>query len=274
MGFWPDVKRGDGVKHHMVLENNLRHIVNSLNGFGAGVSVGTHSGVVRIQIVNSSGEELAAGQPVAFDETKKMCGNALPVIKVEDVTKPFGVCVSKLAANSIGDCIVAGPATVSITGDAGDFAEPVANGTGFKRADTGTARILFAAGGRGVILLGVGTSDIYDGPFAITYDAEAKQLNVAAGYINTNGTFAEVAAATLAPATGTLCVYSEIAEDGKWSTPEIKFATPDKYKYPIGKVKVNGESVVVSCFRVPVAIIIDAAECPVSAQAGEENNNG
>lgn len=277
MGFWPDVKRGDVVTHHMVLENNVRHLINSLNGFGAGAMGGGNSGVVRVQVWNASGSNLTAGQPVAFDSEKELSGEAIPVVKVTDVKKPWGVLVNALAARAHGDCIVAGPASVKLSGSSGDYAKPDTGGSGFKRADTGTARVLFSGSNAAVILLGgAGNMENYNGPFAITYDAEAKKLQIAAGNVNANGVFLISAAATIEPQSGTICVCTQIGDNGKWSTPEIKFADAEKYSYPIGSCKVEGSgeerSVTVCNYCVPVAIIIDAAECPLSAQADVESN--
>lgn len=264
MGFWPDVKRGDKVRHHMVLENNVRHLINSLDGFGSGMGRGAGSGVVRIQIWNASGGALAAGQPVAFDSAKEMCGDAVPAVKVTDKNKPYGVCVTALAAKGMGDCIIAGPAVVSLSGSSGDYAEPVVNGTGFARSETGTARVLFAGSKSIIVLGGAGNVDTYEGPFAITYDAEAQKLQVAAGYATLNGEWKEVGAASLTPQTGTICVCSTLG-DGEWSAPEVKFATPSKNNYPIGTVKVEGsgeaQTVAVSCCRVPVVHLFDVGSC-------------
>lgn len=189
MGFWPDVKRGDKVQHHMVLENNVRHLINSLNGFGSGIGRSSGNGVVRIQIWNASNTVLAAGQPVAFDSTKGLCGDALPAVKVTDKEKPWGVCVQALPVNGMGDCIISGPAVVSLSGSSGDYAEPVVNGTGFARSETGTARVLFA-GSKSIILLGgAGNVDTsYDGPFAVSIvKTSGKAIHVKQGPVNING---------------------------------------------------------------------------------------
>lgn len=160
MGFWPDVRKGDKVQHNALLENNVRHLINSLNGFGAGSHRSTSNGVVRIQIWNASGEPISPGQPVAFDNTKPLCGDAVPAVKVTDTKKPWGVCVKHLPVNSIGDCIVAGPASVPLTGGSGDYAAPVVTGTGFTRSETGSARVLYAGtDGKGIILLAGGAGD-------------------------------------------------------------------------------------------------------------------
>ncbi len=277
MGYWPDVNKGDPVERPAVLENNLRHMVNALNGFGDNSPKASGSGVVRIQVWNATGATLKAGSPVAFDGTRQMVGNAVPAVKVTDVSKPFGVVVNTLAANGMGDCIVSGPATIPVAGGSGEYAVPIVNGDAFVLSGNGTARILCINGQKAFALLGM-VSDIYDGPFAISYDGTTHKVNVKAGYASLNGEWKDVAAAQLDPASGYVCVYSEITDEGTWSEPVVQIATPGKYNYPVGRVTVTGEgeAASVSCmqFRVPVAIIIDAAECPISAIQYEALING
>lgn len=114
---------------------------------------------------------MTPGQPVAFDNTQPLCGDSIPAVAVTDTKKPWGVCVNRLAQNAIGDCIVAGPAVVSLaTGGTGDYAEPDASGTGFARGEKGSARVLYSGtNGKGIILLG-GTSSgesCYNGFFTL-----------------------------------------------------------------------------------------------------------
>lgn len=115
----------------------------------------------------------------------------------------------------------------------------------------------------------VASADIYDGPFALSYDTETQKIKIAAGYLSRNGEWVDVVAKELTPSTGIICVNS-ILGNGEWTAPDIKFTTPDRNNYPIGKCKLEGESVTLCSFRVPVAIILVSAECPLSAEADEE----
>lgn len=273
MAFWPDVTRGDKVKHYVLLENNIRQMVNALDGFGGGTARSPGCGVVRIQVWNASDEALMAGCPVAFDADKGMVGGAVPAVRVCDASKPFGVLQAALAPRAMGGCIVAGPAVVPIDGGSGEYAEPVMGGDGFAYSGSGTARVLCANGGTAVVLLGVGTSDTYDGPFAIRYDGEAKKVRVKAGYSSLNCGWRDVAEAELDPEDGYLCVHSDLGDLGEWTEPVVRYAEPGQYDYPIGRTTVGGSAdapsvSVVQC-RVPVAIIMAAAECPISARLGD-----
>ena len=175
MPSWPDVVPGGEIEHHALLENQLRHMVNSVNGFMGGIQRATSGGVVRVQIWNAGTEAFVAGQPVAFDSTKELCGDALPAIPVSDPEKPWGVCVNRLEPLAMGDCIVAGPAKVTLAGGSGDYAKP--SGTGFVCGNEGNALVLYR-GTSSVILLGGtggGGGDEYNGYFKIVDMSETDE---------------------------------------------------------------------------------------------------
>jgi len=130
----------------------------------------------------------------------------------------------------------------------------------FTRGATG-APVIFASGGKGVVLLGAIAQDIYEGPFALSYDAEQKKLKVSAGYANMNGEWKDVAEKSIAPSTGMVCVCATLGSDGKWTTPEIKVSAPGQYAYPIGNCKTSGDSVTVCSFRNPVAVFLVSDVC-------------
>ena len=259
MAFFPDVSPGDKFKPNALLSNNIRHIVNALNGFNS-KPVMASGGMIRIQVYNNSDSTLTAGTAVNFADGGSLCGEAVPAIKLKDTEKPWGVLVNQLKAKAIGSCILCGPAQVSLSGS-GDFAAPTtSNPSVFTRGATG-APVIFASDGKGVILLGAIAQDVYDGPFAVSYDTEKKQLKVKAGYANMNGEWKDVPEKTLSPSSGTVCVCSTLGDDGKWTAPEIKVATPGQHAYPIGSCKVSGESVTVCSYRVPVAIFLVSDVC-------------
>lgn len=259
MAFFPDVTRGDPFKPDALLSNNVRHIVNALNGFNAKPLMAT-GGMIRIQVYNNSGSTIQAGTAVNFSESGTMCDDAVPAVPLKDLAKPWGVLVNTLEAKVLGSCILCGPASVKLSGS-GDFAAPTtASPATFTRGAAG-APVIFAADGKGVILLGASAQDLYDGPFAMSYDAETKKLKIKAGYLNRNGEWKDIAAKEIAPSTGMVCVCNTLGSDGKWTEAEIKVSTPGQYAYPIGSCKVSGESVTCCSFRVPVAIFLVSDVC-------------
>ena len=264
MAFYGDVLPGDEFKPNAMLSNDVRHFINSLNGFAAHRFTANGAGTVRIQIYNALENSLEAGTAVNFDESSEMAGDALPAKLLTDPKKPWGVITQKLKAKEMGDCYISGPVTVSVTGS-GDFAQPTGGSPAtFTRGAEG-APVLFAYGSKAVINLGAGTPEHYDGPFALTYDAEKKKLIVKAGYLSRNGEFLLVAEKELEPATGSVCVTTTLDANGAWSTPDIVFGSPGTFFYPVGSCKVEGsgdtQNVSVCSYRVPVAIFIVTAIC-------------
>lgn len=259
MAFFPDVSRGEPFQPNALLSNNVRHLINSLNGFNARPMMAT-GGMIRIQVYNNSSSAIVEGTAVNFTEKGTLCDNAVPAEPLKDTAKPWGVLVNKLEAKAIGSCILCGPANVKLSGS-GDYAAPSKSTPAtFTRGATG-APVIFAGDGKGVVLLGAIAQDIYDGPFALTYDTEAKKLKIKAGYLNRNGEWKSVAEKDIAASTGTVCVCTSLGGDGKWTEPEIKVSTPGQYAFPIGSCKVEGESVTFCSFRVPVAIFLVSDIC-------------
>ena len=263
MAFYGDVTPGDEFRPSAALSNDIRHFLNGLNGFGGNPFGANGAGTVRIQAYNATGGEIKAGTAVNFDESKPMSGDAVPMKTFSDPRKPWGVVTQKLAKKEVGDCFISGPVTVALSGS-GDYAQPaVGNPSVFTRGAEG-APVLYGSGGRGVVNLGAGTPENYDGPFAIGYDAETRKLKIKAGYLTRNGEFLRVPEAELAPQTGTVCVKT-VLEGGEWSEPEILFDYPSQFCYPIGHAKTQGSgdemSVSVCSYRVPVAVILAAKIC-------------
>ena len=263
MAFHPDVVPGQNFVPSALLSNNVRRIVNHLNGFGALRQNGAGSGTVRIQVYNASDDSIGAGTAVNFPETGVFCDGAIPAIHLVDPAKPWGVVTRKLDPAEMGDCFISGPVTVAVTGN-GDFAQPSsASPDVFTRGSAG-APVLFESNGKGLLNLGAGTPELYDGPFALIYDAETNLLKIKTGYLSRNGEFLQVPETEIVPQTGFVCVESILDESGTWSEPAVKFGFPGQMSYPVGSCRIDGESVTVTSFRVPVAILIVTDACDVT----------
>ena len=186
MAFFPDVLPGQDFIPSALLSNNVRQIVNSLNGY-QGKSLGAMgAGTVRIQIYNALENSMDAGTAVNFPVEGVFCDAAIPAIALIDPTRPWGVVTQKLSPREMGDCIISGPVTVTVTGN-GDFAQPSTDYPGvFTRGSTGVP-VLFASNGKGLLNLGAGRE--YDGPFAVRYDSATKMAMISGGYclINLTG---------------------------------------------------------------------------------------
>ena len=273
MAFYSDVIPGERFTPSAALSNDVRHLINGLNGFGGNQLGGNGSGRVRVQAYNASGIALPQGTAVGFDNALPRSGDAVPAIPVRDLSKPWGVIAQALKPGEIGDCFISGPVNVRAYGT-GDYAKPhLASPDMFVRGSDG-APVLHASGIDAVVNLGAGTPENYSGPFAVTYDSASGLLLVSPGYLSRNGEFVEVAGTELEPQDGLVCVES-ILGNGEWSAPEIKFGIPSSQCFPLAGCAVTADgdsrSVSVCQFRVPVAIIIVAAECPLSAEADDDD---
>ena len=189
---------------------------------------------------------------------------------------PFAIAAEPIKKGEVGKGVLIGviPAQVIINDADAEYAEPIPGEAGeMQTADTGTARIVWKGGSSGkqwcILQLGSGSGgDTYDGPFAFKYDRGIDKIVVKAGFVLLNGHWNTVSEAEVEPSSGYLCVYSELDDNGQWSEPVLVIGEPGQFRYPVGKVEVNGsgEARSVKCnqFRVPVAIIMDVAECPIS----------
>ena len=159
MAFYPDVQPGDDLDYSAQRENDLRHLLNSGNGFGDGVNRGkTHK--VRVPVWNITPNNINAGSLVyVVVSGNSMCGEAFPVAPVTDYSDfdfdsaPFGVLENSMKPKATGDLVLSGTVSVSISGGTeGNFAKPTADGS-FERGQEGF-RILHLNGSSAIILVG------------------------------------------------------------------------------------------------------------------------
>ena len=105
---------------------------------------------------------------------------------------------------------------------------------------------------------------LYNGPFAVSYLQDKKTLSVNAGYLNINGILCPVAKMEIREVkTGLLCLKAGMRENGELLEPEYIFGEVTADSYPICRVDINEESVVLEMFTVPPVIpFLYAKECP------------
>ena len=145
MAFWPDVHKGDRIERPAQLENDVRHLLNRLDGFSE-KSARAHSGSPAIiNVWNASGAPLEAGAPVAFDESEFLAEDALPVRPVTSESTLFAILTSYLDEDAIGAAIVSGAAKVRLSKRPASgeiYARPLPNSPLVAPATSGYARIL------------------------------------------------------------------------------------------------------------------------------------
>lgn len=180
MAFFPDVTAGQEFQPDARLSNNIRHLINSMNGFNGGMISGQTAGQVKIQVRNDTGDTLYPGTAVNFVSSGS--DEIISAVKLSSRSKQWGVIPYQLESLEIGDCIVAGTAQVTLSGTSKNpFAQPdIRDSKEFKRG-TGSP-IIWDDGknpGHGIILIGAGTGvggeEEYNGNFLIADTSTEKE---------------------------------------------------------------------------------------------------
>lgn len=200
MGFYSDVKPGEPFRPSASLSNDVRHLLNQLNGFGGGVNPAAAPGIVRIPVYNSTSAVLSEGKAVSIDISGIIAGECYPVIAFSDEIPCYGVLAKDLNPAEVGDCILSGLAVVQIssTPATGNYATPGTGGV-FVRGDegvpivniSGTAAVVMlggAKGGGGTYIGGDGiNSDLLSGGTISTNFQTGNGIQIAPVSGSTNG---------------------------------------------------------------------------------------
>ena len=176
MAFFPDVQRGEPFKPSSALSNNVRHMVNAMNGFKSFCGKNFFPGSNRIQVYNASASTISAGTAVAFS-TDALCGDAIPCVPMTTSVPVWGVLSKSLAAREMGDCIITGFARVVISGGSGELAKPdTSNPAQFLRCESGGVPILYSTQDMVIVNVGFGGGEganssviNYLGDFTVRY---------------------------------------------------------------------------------------------------------
>ena len=154
MGFYSDVKPGEPFRPSASLSNDVRHLLNRMNGFGGGVNPAGNPGIVRIPVYNSTSAVLSEGKAVSIDISGVIAGECYPAIAFSDEMPCYGVLAKDLNPAEVGDCILSGLAVVQIatTPATGNYATPGTGGV-FTRGDEGVP-IVNISGTAAVVMLG------------------------------------------------------------------------------------------------------------------------
>ncbi len=157
MGYWPDVNPGDTFQPNAKLENEIRHRLNELNGFGGGAIQAGNPGLIRVPVYNATSPAavLPAGKAVSINLTGTIAGDAYPAIAFSDSLPCYGVLLKDLKAGDCGTCVLSGLASVEIasTPATGNYALPGTGGV-FERGDEGVPILNVSGGTSAVVMLG------------------------------------------------------------------------------------------------------------------------
>ena len=152
MPFFPDVNAGDPFIPDARLSNEVRHIVNRMNGFLSGtITAGKTTGSLCIKGYNpTSDETIAAGNVVIIPEGP-IVEDAFPVATMIDgeyhmLVDSWGIAQEEIGPKKVGYVLVMGAAIVPIISETGtdtfEYVKPVAGGGSFKKAKRGIAKYI------------------------------------------------------------------------------------------------------------------------------------
>ena len=121
MAYYPDVQPGDKFQPNALLANDVRHLLNRMDGFTGGVSKATRQNYTTIKVY--SDEMLRPGDGVNFIDGEMIQG-AVPCELYWDRSRPWGVIFDWIKPHGFGHCIVGGAATLNIYGNCPQYARP------------------------------------------------------------------------------------------------------------------------------------------------------
>ena len=180
MGFYPDVTKGDKFRPSAALENDVRHLINSMNGF---VTPGTNSKRNHevVAIINMSDVTLQEGMIVNLEKDGDPATGAISAVPVKSVDEKWGIVTGNIDPMTYGSCIISGVVSVP-TGAKADYLEPDLidpEKKKFKKSEKGGVRMLsYFHTGEAIINLGEGRPSSgdaeYKGYFKVVPGTEEK----------------------------------------------------------------------------------------------------
>lgn len=284
---FPKVQKGQRFQPSASMHNAVVDMLNKANGMLAGEQKSGNQNMVRITIVNSTGETLPAGSPVAIDgiSGKNMIFSVRKV-KKEDVT--VAVVQNTLDVNAVGSAILCGVCAVSVKGNEEKFVFSKPDTLEWEYRKNGGFPVLCKNGSAVVILISYTNTNNTENSsghdlFRATYDAEKKIIRVTGGYSNCNGDwFGPGKVTELAPKDGIICLIAKADEaHGRYSEPEIGYAEPSASNIPLAKVTTAKITVTNSDgktetelrptivnYGVSTAGVVETARCPLASASG------
>lgn len=155
---YPDVVPGQEVTFSAQQENDIRHLLNAMNGIGGGVLHGGNSKVSRLKVYNGIAEKFKKGVAVSLKNT--IVDDAVEAVKYTDDLPHWGITTDIIDPGCFGEIVVSGPVEIAYIGDGhgdadGNFVKPVEGGEKFRRfKDSGVPLLADAKNSRYIVLLG------------------------------------------------------------------------------------------------------------------------
>lgn len=212
MAFYPDVQPGQKFRPSVKLENDIRHMLNQLNGPMPGSFKGkvTQNGeLLFYPCINSTDATLPDRCAVAFEGVS---GRALSVTKARDNFLPWGVLMQALAPGEQGKVAIAGAIDVQASGS-GDYIAPSWTNPGALIRNDHGEPILGALGGGKYIIRLTGREQYIDEerPFKAYIGADWR-LHCNGGAVYTFYYYFD-------PDGGSMEIHKQYADPASWTLP-------------------------------------------------------
>lgn len=255
------VEKGQKFKPSATFHNKVVDTVNAMDGFKSIGHGKGQSNDIRINFVNTLGEEIPAGAPLVIDSYDEK-NNLFKVRKFKEDDTVYGVNKTLVEKNKIGTAIMFGTAKISVSGEKKKFVSPVPDKFEWQYSEVGFPVLCPCADGV-LILLPLGSSgnslatpkdDMR--PFFATYNPETNMIDVTGGWVLANGESLTANAGSLGVQNGLICVTAERV-DGSYKTPLLKYGNFAPNSIPIARVTVINYGVIdIVNFYVSTAIFM------------------
>ena len=143
MGFYPDVAKGDKFRPIASLENDLRHMVNAMNGFRSGNDHAARN-AARVTVINMTDKTLPVGTIVNLKKDGDPAMEAFSAVLFASVDEKWGILTETVDPMMYGACQISGVIEVPVTSD-GDYVEPDTADSARKRfrpSESGGVRVI------------------------------------------------------------------------------------------------------------------------------------
>ena len=170
MAFHKNVNNGDKFKPDAQLSNDVRNLLNSLNGMSEKAIDSNSVQVTKISVYNPGTALLYANMAVEVDVNCQVYNNTYPVKMSLNGAGSVGVLTQPLASGQCGSMVTSGVVQVPVFGGVVKAFVRIENG-GFWYADSGMS-VIHGTPESASINLGGGGGDsggvaVYDGPFTV-----------------------------------------------------------------------------------------------------------
>lgn len=263
------VEKGQKFKPSATFHNKVVDAVNAMDGFKSiGQSKG-QSNDIRINFVNTLGEEIPAGAPLVIDSYDEK-NNLFKVRKFKEGDTVYGVNKSAVQKDALGIAIMFGTAKISVSGEKKNFAAPVPDKFEWQYSESGIGVLCPCTDGVMVLVGNLGNSlatpkdDMR--PFWASYNPETGMIDITGGNLLANGDAIKVGSDSLGAMNGLICVTAE-NKDGSYENATFKYGEFAPNCIPIAAVKVEkaegaASAVSIVNFFVSTAVMIETDPHP------------